>query len=402
MDAERESTQRAAELDGGSSGERKGELDGETRRALEGLLTGRGPSTVVYIDGPSARPQVAEEARRDAVIDRVRKSGAPEADIAAIEGALPRHDGTPSPSARYLLARGGRIELDLTFPGGRLGPELVSSGPAPLLLPLLRHLARGVRYLVIETGREGAEVRLERADRHAPEQVEDVEGRADSLTKVQAGGWSHARYQRSAEEVWKHNQSEVAEVVDRIVEQQRPDFIVLAGDLRARQILKDGLGEAAAELVTEYEAHTRAEGADDEGLARAVAEIAERRRSEEIEAVVDRAQAGGGSSGARGVSAVVEALQQARVDTLLLDARLAEAERTLRALDAEPWVSEGAPDGLAARTLCELPVAEALARAAVLTGARVLFREERFAAVDEPRGEEAAQEPIAALRWATG
>src|SRR5690606_31855566 len=105
--------------------------------------------------------------------------------------------------------------------------------------------------------------------------------------KVQAGGFSHARYQRSAEEVWKHNQSEVAEVVDRLVEQQRPEFIVLAGDVRALQLLREGLGKAASELVTEYEVHTRAEGSEDAGLERTVAKAAERVRSAEIDAVVD-------------------------------------------------------------------------------------------------------------------
>lgn len=367
---------------------------------LKELLSTAGPSTVVYIDGPSALPQVEEEALRDVVIDQVRKTGAPAADLQAIEEALPSRDGTPSPSARYLLARNGRIELDLVFPGARLGQERISFGPVPLLLPLLRQLGMSVRYLVVETGREGAEVRLERADRHEPERVEEVDGRADSLTKVQAGGFSHARYQRSAEEVWKHNQSEVAEVVDRLVEQQRPEFIVLAGDVRALQLLREGLGKAASELVTEYEVHTRAEGSDDAGLERTVAEAAERVRSEEIDAVVDRAMADNGSSGAQGVSAVVAALQQARVDALLLDARLGGAERTLHALDAEPWIAEGEPEGLDAGTLDELPVAEALARAAILTGARVLIREERFSAADEPRSDAEPPEPIAALRWA--
>lgn len=369
------------------------------RETLTELLTAPGPVTVAYVDGHGARPQVEEEALQDTVVSRLEEAGAPEADTAAIKAALRQKDGTPSPSARYLLARDGSVEVDETFPGARLGPERIVSGPVPEIVPLLRHLARGVRYLVVETGRDGADVRFERADRHGPEQAEEIEGRADSLTKVQAGGWSHARYQRSAEEVWKHNQSEVAEAVDRLVEERRPDFIVLAGDVRARQVLRERLGEASLRLVAEYDVHTRAEGADEEGLANTVAELAERQVSGEIDAAVDRARADGGSAGAEGVSAVVDALQQARADTLVLDARLVDDARALRALDAEPWVADGEHDAFDASPLADVPLAEGLARAAVLTGARVLIREEEFASPDEPRAETPVPEPIAALRW---
>lgn len=391
MSIERGNTDRAADLAGMTE-----------QGSLADLLSATGTATVAYIDGRGPRPQIEEEAARDAVVARLEEAGAPAADVAAISAALPAKDGTPSPSARYLLARDGAVVVDEVFPGARLGPERTCSGPVPEIVPLLRHLARGSRYLVIETGREGAEIRLERGDRHAPELAEEVEGRADSLTKVQAGGWSHARYQRAAEEVWKHNQSEVAAAVDRLVEEQRPDFIVLAGDVRARQVLRDRLGEAALRLVTEYESHTRADGADEDGLANAISEIAEQRIRDEIASVVDRARADDGSAGAEGVSAVVDALQQARVDTLVLDAGILSDERTLRALDAQPWVADAEHGEFDAATLAEVPLSEGLARAAVLTGARVLFREEESDAPDEPRGPAATPEPIAALRWAEG
>ncbi|MGO3146089.1 MAG: baeRF2 domain-containing protein [Leucobacter sp.] len=367
---------------------------------LQEVLVSAGESTVIYTDGSTALPQVEEEARRDALISRVEEVGAPAADVVALEQALPHGDGTPSPSARYLLARDGRVEIDATFPEPRLGSERVYFGTVPLLVPFLRHSIRSVRYLVVETGREGAEVRLERADRHASEQTETIEGRTDSLTKVQAGGYSHARYQRSAEEVWKHNQTDVASVIDKLVEQQRPEFIVLSGDVRARQMLKSRLSEAATALVVEHDVHTRAEGSDDEGLAMTISELAEQHRNSELKSTIDRAKADDGSSGAQGISEVVDALQQARVDTLVLDARLLESDRTLRALEAEPWIAESDSDSLDARSLGDFPLADVLARAAIITGARVLIREEEFASEDEPRSDSEPDDPIAALRWA--
>ncbi|MGO1538111.1 MAG: baeRF2 domain-containing protein [Leucobacter sp.] len=367
--------------------------------AIDVLLSASEPSTVAYIDGPGALPQVEEESMRDTVIARLNDEGAPSEDVDAIRRALPTKDGTPSPSARYLLARSGRIEVDRIFPGARMGPESLSFGPVPHITPLLRQLARSVRYVVVETGREGADVRLERADRSSPELIEEIEGRTDSLTKVQAGGLSHARYQRSAEEVWKHNQSEVAEVVDQIVVKHQPDFVVVAGDVRARQLLMDSLSEAASRLVIEYDTHTRADGSDDEGLEEIVAQAADQHISREIQDAVARAKTDDGSAGAQGASAVVKALQQAQVDTLVLDAQLVASDETLRALDTQPWVARDEPDGLDARTIAKAPIAEALARAAILTGARVLFQEEEFTARDEPRSDAEAAAPLAALRW---
>lgn len=368
-------------------------------RMLSGLLEREGPWTTAYIDGRSALPQVEEEARQETVVNRLEECGAPAVDVAALRQVLPVKSGTPSPSARYLLARDGHVEIDEIFPGERLGAEQIASGPVPEIVPLLRHTVRSVRYLVIETGREGAEVRLERADRHHPEDVENIDGRDDSLTKVQAGGWSHARYQRAAEEVWKHNQSEVAEVVDRLTREQQPDFIVMAGDVRARQMLQGQLGDAASSLVIDVDAHTRADGADGEGLEAAVADAAEERVRARIAEVTDRASASDGAAGAHGTAAVVEALQQARVETLVIDARLAADEGTLHALDAQPWVAESEAESLDATSLGEIPIAEALVRAAILTGARVLISEEEFSSPEEPRSHASAPEPFAALRW---
>ncbi|MFC5338844.1 Vms1/Ankzf1 family peptidyl-tRNA hydrolase [Leucobacter denitrificans] len=372
-----------------------------SRTLLQELASTAGVSTVAYVDGPRALPQVEEESRREALLDRLRSAGAPKADVEAIDGALAQANGTPSPSARYLVARNGSIEADITFPGHRFGSEIAASGPLPTLLPLIRHRSRRVRYLVIETDREGAEVRLERADQHTPEHSEQVEGRTDSLTKVQTGGTSHARYQRAAEEVWKHTQSEVAEVTDRLVKQHRPDFILISGDVRARQLLIEGLSDASSALVHEFEVHTRADGADDDGIANAIAEIAESHVANGIAAVVDRARSSDGALGAEGVQEVVEALQQARVDTLVLDARLEGSSEQLHALSAEPWVSEDAPNDLDAESLGMVSAAEALARAAVLTGARVIINEEQFESEDSPRAHAEPDPPIASLRWAT-
>lgn len=363
------------------------------------LLSADGPWTTAYVDGAGPEPQVVEGARRRSIGERIVATGAPEADAGALTDALESPAQVPAPSARMLFARHGEVVLDETFESARLGPERFEHGALPALLPLLRHRAAQLRYLVIETGRAGADIRLERAGR-TDGTSEEVEGETNNLSKVQTGGLSHARYQRHAEEVWKQNQSDVADAVENIVRERHPAFIVLAGDVRARQLLREQLsGHASVVDVIETDAHTRPDGADSGALDDAVEEALAAAHHRRLSDIRDRAAAGDGAAGAFGVDDVIAALQQARVETLVLDARLAEDDRTIIALRSAPWVALGGADSFGVAQLGEVPLAEGLIRAAVMADAEVMFVEHEPDADDAPRSEEPVEEPFAALRW---
>ncbi|MFS0853972.1 Vms1/Ankzf1 family peptidyl-tRNA hydrolase [Microbacterium sp. 179-I 3D4 NHS] len=358
-----------------------------------------GPWTSAYVDGPGPVPQVEEESYRRSVRERLVEAGAPEADAVVVEEALIERTGLPSPSSRVLLVRDGEVVVDRSFAGARLGPECLEHGPLPAVLPLLRH-ATAERYLVVETSRDGADIRLETAGRGSSEAQSSVEGRTDTLNKAQAGGWAHANFHRHTEDIWKHTQSEVAQAVGALIRDRHPSFVVVSGDIRARQLLGEALSDAERALVVEVDAHTRAEGSDTTELDHAIARTIHEHRTEAIRALRDRAAADGGSGGADGLDAVIDAVQQARVDTLLLDARMLDDDATLLALDGPPWVARDESERLAAEVVGAVGVAEALARAALLTDARVLVEEEEYAADDAPRDERPVRQPLAALRWA--
>ncbi len=366
------------------------------REHLAELLQQEGPWTFAYVDGPGEEPQVVEEAREDSVRRRLEDAHAPAEDIEAIDGALRQREGLPAPSSRYLLARNGTIEIDESFPGPRVGPEQLGHDAVPPLLPLMRHQDDRLHYVVVETGRDGAEVRWERAGRE-PEITHDIEGRTDALPKVQTGGWSQPRYQRASEEIWKLNQREVAHTVNELVRDRAPAFVVVSGDVRARQLLLDELPEVPHQSIVEVDAHTRADGADEGTLESAIAEQLETHHDAAVAEANDRADAGHGRRGAHGLREVVNALQQAQVDTLLLDARLTETDELLDALVAPPWV--GYADELGVGVLARVPVAEALTRAAVLTGSGVLVSEDEPDAEDAPREPRDPRPPLAVLRW---
>jgi len=101
------------------------------------------------------------------------------------------------------------------------------------------------------------------------------------------------------------------------------------------------------------------------------------------------------ATGARTIGAedVMAALQQGRVDTLLLDVRLWKSGKTLEALAADPWVDERESTEIVGYG--PVPMAEALARAALLSGARVVIDEH---AGEIARSARAALPPQAFLR----
>lgn len=363
---------------------------------ITALLQEDGPWTFAYVDGPGEEPQVIEEARQDSVRRRLEESGAPSDDVQAVAGALLDRPGLPAPSARYLLARNGRLEIDESLPGARIGPERTGYEAVPPLLPLVRHQDAGMHYLVIETGRDGAEVRWERAGRVA-ELTEDIEGRTDALPKVQTGGLSQSRYQRTSEEIWKLNQREIAESVKEIVRERAPAFVVISGDVRARQLLLGELTEIPSQSIVEVDSHTRADGSDDVALESAIADELESQHDAAVVEASDRADAGHGRRGAHGLPEVVAALQQAQVETLLMDARMVESNQLLDALDAPPWV--GFADELDVGIVARVQVTEALARAALLTGSRVLVTDDAPVGEDAPREDRGVRPPLAVLRW---
>lgn len=184
--------------------------------------------------------------------------------------------------------------------------------------------------------------------------------------------------------------------IDRVAGASGARLIVLAGDIRARGLVKDNLSEASKALVSEVDSHTHTAGSDSANLEDQVNQRVAEVWAEEQQNVMDRLAVQEGQANpeaARGVGAVVHALQQAQVDTLILD-DAALSERTMLALDAEPWIATAREEALGAGILGEVPAPAALLRAAALTDARVLM----VPGPVLPKGVHVA----ALLRWSSG
>lgn len=367
-------------------------------KSYAGLFKKDGPWITVYVDASTGTVDTLRAA--EALPDRVRESldqqGASDADLAAVEEAVAPATGLPAPVSRFVLVRAGSVELNEVLPGPLQGPPVVEVGLIPNLVPLLRHRGDDFPYIVAEVGRDGGEIRLQHARRDGVAEERAVAGERENLKKVPTGGWSQGRYQHHTEEIWRRNADEIAAEIDRVVRATKARLLIIAGDIRARELVLDQLAEASRTIASTVDSHTRTGGADREVLrteiAKRVAEVWARQQQTILERLATL-QGQQHVEAAAGLGEVVNALQQAQVGTLLLEETALQDHKVL-ALTDEPWVATAGEQPVSGQLLGKLAVAPALVRAAALTDARVLL---------VPPGVLPGGKGVAAvLRWPTG
>lgn len=285
---------------------------------LRPLYAHPGPWASAYLD---ATPDTEDAARAVALRWRglrqsLAEQGASAGLLAAMDAAL---DGVPAEPDRrgVALFAAEAAPDDVTVERLPAPPraDLARYGPLPHTMPLVAQRGEEVTWLRVVVDRTGGD--LSGYDAGGLRRQETVQGdETYPIRKVKPGGWSQARYQREAETTWQRNTGDVAAAAAELAEAFRPDVLVVAGDVRARQLLFDQLPKRWRERTVLTDAGSRAAGADLEGLdeaaAVAVAEVAQRRTRE----AVDRfgAQEGLGN----GLAAVVTALQREQAEAVLI------------------------------------------------------------------------------------
>jgi hypothetical protein len=98
-----------------------------------------------------------------------------------------------------------------------------------------------------------------------------------------------------------------------------PRFVLVAGDVRARQILTDRASGEWADLIVSMDEGGRAAGADREPVETRTAELVAEHEGREDAAAIEQLQAAGAHGLAvTGTGAVVEALRKGQVETLVV------------------------------------------------------------------------------------
>jgi hypothetical protein len=214
-------------------------------------------------------------------------------------------------AALFIISSGaGHTRLEFLDEAG--DDIMVHEDRLPRLAMLLAARQRAVPHLVVETDRAGAD--LTALDGGDVVNTDTVEGSTLHIHRGHPGGWSQRRFQQRAENAWDENAREVAQAIEELAREIDPALIAVAGEVRAVPLVVDALPTALADRVSLIEAG-ESEGVAEE-VARHVADHVARVSVQLIEDVKNRESAGTATTA---TDATLEALEQGRVDTLLVN-----------------------------------------------------------------------------------
>ena len=285
---------------------------------LRSLVDNPGPFLSVYLDTSGDDRGVAAQVRQARWRD-LREELAKESDdtatLDAVGAALsaPEDFGVPGVAA---FGTGGRVPLVVKLPSVPRQPHGRWSR-LPDLLPLLVQAPPRPPHLLVSANREGGEVLTVGGAGSGDEQ--QVKGTGWPVHKVKSGGWSQDRYQRSAEEAWATNAKELADAVIKAVSGRKIEAVIVAGDVRARELLVSKLPDGLRRAVVVVD---RELPVDSPELSQAAEEILQQLEDDAVRSHLEtfHNQAGDGRA-VEGLAATVAALRDGQVAELFIGGR---------------------------------------------------------------------------------
>ena len=344
---------------------------------LEPVFSAAGPYATVCADVTHVTENADTELdlRVRAIGAELSGQGAPEVVVDAVRSTLLQaNDGGQIATLRgraLVVAADGSVVLDEALADAPREPVAEWSAH-PALLPVLRQLAGRVPHLVVVTDRLGADVSVA-TNPGRPTQEEEIEGDGFHARKVKVGGWAHNTYMHTAENQWEENAGRVADRLDDLAAAAGARFVLVAGDVRARQLLTDKAGKDVGAVLVSMDGGGRAAGADRAPVEQRATElVAEHEAHDEAQAVEQVEAASAHGLAVTGTADVVEALRKAQVETLVLadrpdDEQLFAGTGPLElGLRGEDLTALGVADGT------QVPADRALLRAAAGSDAAVV------------------------------
>jgi hypothetical protein len=243
--------------------------------------------------------------------------GAPDAALSRVDGLV--SGAHTRGTALYVVADAARCWIAESWIDAP-DQELARWAPLPSFAPLLAQRQVEIPHVVALVDREGADLltATSGATRDAT-----VTGETGPVIRRSApGGWSQQRYQQRAEDAWSRTAREIAHALVASVDDVRAQIVVIAGDVRAVQLVTDELPARVRELV-QIVAGGRAPGTDDEALAEDVARFVRTAAAESSVALLQklREEVGQEDRAVAGAEPTLAALREARVEVLLVHDR---------------------------------------------------------------------------------
>ncbi|MFD0368146.1 Vms1/Ankzf1 family peptidyl-tRNA hydrolase [Streptomyces sp. NPDC059071] len=305
----------------------------------------KGPWASVYATtGP---PDEASAERRELTWSELCRSleeqGADKETTRAVREALDRVQPDTGQRGLALFAAEGRVALTR----GLDRPPSVTEAlwaDLPHVTPLLEPVGQAPVCLVARVDRSGADYRVHGAN--TAEEAGSVEGRDWPLHKASSGDWSATHFDAAVENTWEENAALIADELADLCRAHGAAMMMLAGGARECHAVRERLPADLREITRISEHGGRAAGADTDLLMADVEAARMEMAAQGTEAVLDRFRAGRGDgdrdrTAVEGIPAVVDAVRQHRVDTLLISPEGADSGR-------EVWVGD-APDQVAVR-----------------------------------------------------
>lgn len=331
-----------------------------------------GPFASVYLDtSPDVEnaSQKVELRWRNARED-LAEQGAGESTLAAIDPLIA--DAHKSGGALAVIATDGGIVVAEHQPEPPKRDAVARWDTLPYVAPIIEWRQSSVPHVVVMTDRTGADIITVR--RWGEERAFEVDASPNhDVTKAAPGGWSQARYQRRVENTWAENAQQVADAVADAADRTKAQLVVLGGDVRAVELLRDALPSRVADLITVIEGGRSPDGSQNE-VADEVVRLAASAAAEETVALLQKfaEERGQLDRAADGVDETLAALTASKVETLLIhddpdDVRIAffDPDGTVIAAEAVQLRDFGVEHPTKGRLV------DAAIRSAVLTGAGV-------------------------------
>ena len=359
---------------------------------LEPVFSASGPYATVCADVTHTTENADTELdlRVRAIAEKLSQQGAPEPVVEAVRARLLEgNDGGEAGTLRgraVVVDAAGAVLLDQPLADAP-SREVVDWSPQPDLMPVLRQLPGRVPHIVVLIDRVGADITFvnlpEQDDEHAT-----VEGETVHIRKFQGGGWAHHRYQHNTENIWIHNAEDVAQHIASMVRRHSPRFVLVAGDVRARQILTDRASDLWSDLVVSMDEGGRAAGATREPVDTRAAELVDEHEARLIAETAEKIEAAGAHDlSVTGLDRVVEAMRKGQVETLVLADDPDDEKLLVGGSPLELGVRQQDMDALGTHGTA-VPADRALVHAAVATAADVVV---------VPRSAMPDQVPVAAV-----
>ncbi|MEO7289520.1 MAG: Vms1/Ankzf1 family peptidyl-tRNA hydrolase, partial [Jatrophihabitantaceae bacterium] len=196
------------------------------------------PTGYAYFALGSTADPAERELRWRRLADQLRGCGADARTVAVLAESVAASAPAPDTLALFTDTTGRLVE-QYRLSGSTLADRCGFGTPA-VLLPLLAWRQARPPFVAIAIDRHGADIcysaggdaQLERAT---------VTGSVNGSERKLDGYWSQRRYQQRAEDSWRHNAGQVAEVVQQLTNKIGAQVLLLTGDLRAIQLLRQRL-----------------------------------------------------------------------------------------------------------------------------------------------------------------